>query len=707
VMTIGRLAASSGIGGIPTPAGLASSEASRWRTDYAAVLGMMDRAQQLFTRASDFSPNAPGTPLQQHTNVDNYSLYVNDSWKIKPSLTLSLGINWGVQLPPYESTGEQTMAVDHSTGKVVNFDDYIAQRKNAALAGQIFNPQIDYVPIKRTGRKYPYDPDWTNFSPRVAIAWNPSFDSGLLGDVFGNRKTVVRGGYSRVYDRVNGVGIVMIPALGIGFGNNLQCKGPIVSGGGVSCAGTGGANPSNSFRIGTDGTVIPIPPLANIPSGQPLIPGGSTAPYNSPFETLDFRIDPKRKIGYAHTFNLTVQRELKGNMLLEVGYVGNYAQRLYQGYAMNQVPYMYTLGGQTFANAFSNIANALRAGKAAASIGNQPFLEALGATSGTACGGSCTQFFIKKFGDGLSGFTDADVLDFWEGLPIPNFGGADGTQVTDAYIIGSHGHSNYNAGFLSLRKQTSAGLTFNFNYTFSHAFDQIGQNQESLNETSDAFNLDRDYGSAQFDRRHAFTTLVTYDLPFGSGKRFSSGSWFDRVIGGWNVAGVWTYGSGLPIDVYNSASCQEWGQGSVFGNCSGLISIDGKKFHASPHYNVVDPKTGKVFNSAFADSGAVVADFRVPDLGTDGRNGRAFIRSFGRWNVDFGISKTTKITERISTRFDCQMTNAFNHPLLQGTGGTTSTDMPVDFGGSTTSFGAINQQYNAPRFIQFGLRLDF
>lgn len=711
VMTIGRNASSSGIT-IPASAQPPTCSATiltncldpgaiaRWRNDYAAVLGMMDRAQQLLTRASDFSPNAAGTPLQQHTVVDNYSLYVTDSWKIKPSLTLSLGLNWGVQLPPYESSGEQTMVVDNSTGKVINFDNYIATRRAQALAGQIYNPDLAYVPIKQTGRKYPYDPDWTNFSPRVALAWNPSFDNGLLGSVFGNRKTVVRTGYSRVYDRVNGVGIVMIPALGIGFGNNVQCKGPINTAEGASCTKTGGANPSTSFRIGTDGTVVPMPSLASIPPGNPLVPGFVNGA-NSPYETLDFRIDPKRKIGFAHTFNLTVQRELHGNMVLEVGYVGNYAQRLYQGYALQQVPYMYTLGGQSFAKAFSNVANALRGGALPGAIPNQNFFEALGPATGSACtpssttGNSCTQFFINNFGDGLSGFTNSNVLDFWEGLPIN--GGSDTNQVLDSYIIGSHGRSNYNAGFLSLRKQTSSGLTFNFNYTFSHAFDQTGQNQESLNEASDAFNLDRDYGSAIFDRRHAFTTLVTYDLPFGRG-RFSSNNVANKIIGGWNVAGVWTFGSGLPVDVYNSNSCQEWGQGAFFGNCSGMISISGKVYHASPH-------SGET--NAFADPSAVQADFRVPDIGTDGRNGRGFIRSYNRWNVDFGVSKTTKITERVSTRFDCQMTNVFNHPMLLGTGGFYSSDMAVDVGGPASAFGAINSQYNSPRFIQFGLRFDF
>lgn len=711
VFTIGRLSSGSHVNGIPFPAGFSGS-ASRWRTDYASILGIMERAQQLFTRKADFSPNTVGTPLQQNTVVDSYSLYVSDSWRVKPSLTLTLGLNWGVQLPPYESSGEQTMVVDDSTGKVVDFDQFIKTRETQALAGQLYNPQLDYVPIKQTGRKYPYDPDWSNYSPRVSFAWNPSYSSGLLGDLLGNRKSVLRGGYSRVFDRINGVGIVMIPALGVGFGNNLRCVGPHRTATGIAC---GTSDPTNAFRFGTspgyDGTTVPIPSLAAIPSGQPLIPGT-----NSPYETLDFRINPKRKIGYADTFDLTYQRELRGGMLLEVGYVGNYAKKLYQGYAAQAVPYMYTLGGQTFAKAWSNVAQALIKNLPAVNAGtfntttipNQPFFEALGPANGLACtpgsatGNSCTQFFLNNFGDGLAGFTTFNYTDFWEGTDpagnaFVNNGGLDFNQVLDSYIIGSNGRSNYNAGFFSLHKRTTVGLTFNFNYTFSHAFDQIGQNQESLNEASDAFNLNRDYGSASFDRRHTVVALATYDLPFGRG-RFSTSNWANKVIGGWNVAGVWVFATGLPLDVNNATnSCQEIGQGAFFGNCSAYFPLNSQYEKGSVHNN-----NGVL--TAYSNATAIQNDplggfsfFTPPDPAIYGRTGRGYFRGLNRWNIDFGVSKTTKITERVSTRFDCQMTNVFNHVMFS--------DPNTDIGSG--NFGALNTQYNAPRFIQFALRFDF
>jgi hypothetical protein len=303
----------------------------------------------------------------------------------------------------------------------------------------------------------------------------------------------------------------------------------------------------------------------------------------------------------------------------------------------------------------------------------------------------------NAFADDLSGFQAFNLTDFWEQY-LPNTGGPDSNQVLDSYIIGSHGRSNYNAGFVSLRKTTSAGLTFNFNYTYSHAFDQIGQNQESLNEASDAFNLDRDYGSAQFDRRHAFTALLTYDLPFGGGQRFSSGSGVvNKIIGGWNVAGVWSFATGLPLDVFNGSSCEEFGQGVYFGNCSAYFPVGGKYQSASVHNNAGQLTAYSNTNDVLNDPQGGFSFFTPPDLTIYGRTGRGYLRSLNRWNVDFGVSKTTKITERVSTRFDCQMTNVFNHVMFS--------DPNVDI--SSGNFGLLRTQYNQPRFIQFGLRLDF
>ena len=108
--------------------------------------------------------------------------------------------------------------------------------------------------------KYPYNPFYKSFSPRVAAAWNPSFDNGLLGSVFGQNKTVIRGGYSILYGRLNGVDLVLVPLLGTGLIQAVQCVSPLANG---SCGGPGGATPGTAWRIGPtaggfNGLVAPL-----------------------------------------------------------------------------------------------------------------------------------------------------------------------------------------------------------------------------------------------------------------------------------------------------------------------------------------------------------------------------------------------------------------------------------------------------------------
>src|SRR3989454_9958354 len=101
-------------------------------------------------------------------------------------------------------------------GNPIRMDVYLAQRQQAALAAQVYNPILGFalVPIVAGGgRKYPFDPFYKGFSPRVSAAWNPHFSSGILGSVFGNGKTVIGGGYWRIYCRRNGVNLVLLPLL--------------------------------------------------------------------------------------------------------------------------------------------------------------------------------------------------------------------------------------------------------------------------------------------------------------------------------------------------------------------------------------------------------------------------------------------------------------------------------------------------------------
>ena len=695
---------------------LPSGNATNWARAYISALGLVDSATQVLTRDGNLKPQAPFTSITQKEHVNSYEIYFGDTWRLKPSLTVSYGLTWGVQMPPYDTQGKTTMMVDVSSGQVISADQLLNAKKLAGLSGNVVNPTLGYAPINSVGRKYPYDPDYTNFGPRLSAAWNPSFDGGLLNTLFGNRKTVLRGGWSRVFDRVNGVGVVLTPALGIGFGDLSVCTTPNRSG----VCGSGG-NPNNNFRIGVDGNHISVPTLPVV-NGGVIIPGqgGDIAPSlapNSIFENRDFRIDPRRQVGSSDVFDVTVQRELPGKMVLEVGYVGRKSRDLYGNIELNHIPYMFTPKGvnQSFAQAFDAVAAQLQAG---APVTPQPWFEAMMKPS--FCGGPnlCTSAAVNADNGGFWASHGAGAV--WSELETNFVTGAmtaAHTQVKSMDWTMSNTSANYNAAFVTLRSRAYHGLTADFNYTFSHALDNYGITQECTSAVTDAFDLHRNYGPSLFDRRHTFNLLVNYELPFGKGKGLANGPLGDKVFGGWSVSGVYVMGTGLPEMVWDDSACStEFGSSSANGVDVGMLPIKAGTINMSRHNNpTLTCPGGTGSNSCsgvpnmFQNPDAVINNFRYPTF-NDRTLGFGALRGPLRWNVDLAVAKTTRLTERVSIRFDAQFVNAFNHPMWGGTGfGSSSqfSNQPSADLGTPAAIGVPNQQFNTPRYIQMGLRFDF
>jgi len=748
------------IGGIPIPASVKSSDKSTYRRAYISALGMVDSATQVLTRAGDLSPQPAGTTITQKENVNAYELYFGDTWRLTPSLTLSYGLTWGVQMPPHDPTGKTAMMIDVSTGKPIDAKSYIAAKEKAALNGDVFNPTVGYVPIKSLGRKYSFDPDYTNFGPRLAFAWNPGSD-GPLGGLLGNKKTVLRGGWSRAFERKNGVGLVLTPALGIGFGDLSVCTAPDTTG---ACSGF--SNPSTAFRIGIDGNHITVPPLPAV-SGGVIIPGQGSpsglqpANANSVFESRDFRLDPKYTTGGSDSIDFSIQRELPGKMILEVGYVGRWSRDLYGNIDLNSIPYMFTPKGtnQSFATAFDKVATQLQAGTLPVMLNaaktalipnpkfqTQPALEAmLGGTGSAFCSGAPSVW--GSSGTGVAGaltctqaaawFDQLNGNPFWPShgagalwtLLEPNFSTGlmtlANSQVGSLDWSGSFTYANYHAGFVTVRSRAYRGLTFDANYTYSHSLDNFGITQECTGAIPDAYDHHRSYGPSLFDRRHTFNLLVNYELPFGKGKSMANGAFADRVLGGWSVSGIYVAASGLPDMVYDSNACfSEFGSTPSNGNSVGLIPTGSGTFNETRVNNPTPSQNGygtgsgpggvpNMFQNVDAlacvsvlQCSTVSGAFRYPTF-ADKTLGFGRVRGPMRWNVDLAVSKQTRITERVSTRFDVQFVNAFNHVMFGSGGDSYFSNQPgMDLSGPG-AFGVPSNQFNSPRYIQMGLRFDF
>jgi len=169
-----------------------------------------------------------------------------------------------------------------------------------------------------------------------------------------------------------------------------------------------------------------------------------------------------------------------------------------------------------------------------------------------------------------------------------------------------------------------------------------------------------------------------------------------------------------------TGSCDEFGQGNVAW-CSGMVPLQGVNVGSisrSAHYGVnatngvgtdgnscAAPKICGSGVNLFADPSAVYNMFRPAVLGIDGRaNDLGPLYGQHRWNLDFSIAKTTKITERVGTTFYAQFFNALNHMQFNDPGQYGSGGLNLQ---SPTSFGVLDSQFGNPRKIELGLRVSF
>jgi hypothetical protein len=608
---------------------------------------------------STFQPVSghPIADLETHTH--SLYFYAQDSWRMKPSLTLTYGLAWGVQTPYTENHGRGAVLVDASTNKPVDAIQVLATKKADALKGINFNPTYGYVPYGALGLKGMWNTDWTDLAPRASIAWSPSADSGLLGKLFGNGKTVIRAGYALVYDRYSGGTVTHLPGQP-GF-NVLPSSSPTCDASGppiANCTPSAGSDAALSvFRVGFDGA-IPVPAATPIPpptATSPFVPDVGQA------GNIVFTYNPNFKIGQNHMVDFSIQRELPGNMILEIGYIGRLGRRLPGPYALNADPYMFTdpASGQSFAQANDCIAQTLRGlSTSLAKLGSfacqggstgildQPWFEhelppGWGATpqSQGGCGVagmSNTQCIVMQQGANFVQGNIGGVFGVFKAIANANCGpsgqfgngtpgsGAQGlaqfqqcsfynTQENDLQQRTSTDFSNYHALAVTLRNRGWHGLVYDLNYTFARSLDQGGRTQGFINGFDDSFNPNAMYGPSYFDRTHVFNGTFNYNLPFGQGHRLSAGNGLNRVIGGWSMTGIFRANSGLPLVVAESGFA--YGGGLVTTNNVDMIRTGHNFTTGLFHNNTGSTATGSCANYASAMGGSTTIGGNSSTLG--------------------------------------------------------------------------------------------
>lgn len=648
---------------------------------FAFLLGRVGNIATNFNFDPSGLASNPGTGKIRDFRYNEFEYYVQDNWKIRSDLTINLGLRYQYYPAPYEANGFQA-------ANDVNLDELFAIRQANGLAGiggDAAEPFLTYSLIgkKNNGRPY-YTTDKNNFAPRIGFAYNPSFNGGIMGAIFGDRKTVIRGGASKVYERVSGALTFIGDQVSYLFD-------------GSQTTAFGDIDPVQSLLNDPRFTSINTLPIQNVPPvvsnpNTPFVSNG--VPFGNAQGQTNYAIDQNFKTPFSYQYSFGIQRELPGNFLVDVSYVGRKGRKLFtQADAAQIVDFKDPASGQFLLAALNGVQSELLANVDPFEVSSQPFLEnqigaALGAPCASVFGVTCSQVVGGFLGTLVRRGDASDTVQALvaNGLLANNIG-LSGQFSTNAYVT-NLGKSDYDGFLFSLQKRFSQGYQFDFNYTFSHSKD----NNSSVANTvfggliCDLRNPDLCRGPSDFDIRHLINVNGIWELPIGRGKYFGGNmnGFLDAVFGGFSLSGIYTYRSGLPF----SATTGSFPVGFVLDSPAVLTGDN----------SVV---SGAINNTGsnvqfFGDATAAKNAFRNPRNGEIGN--RNVLRGPSFWNLDLGLQKNFKLpweNTRLQIRADAF--NVFNHNAF---------GLP-DANINSPTFGRITTTASAPRELQFAVRFDF
>jgi hypothetical protein len=688
------------------PNGVANSN---WDGYFLGFLGLINGDQSVFNYGKTGSVFAHGTGERRDYRYYNYEAYAQDSWKIRSDLTITYGVRYQYDSVPYETNGLEATAAN------TDLSQQLATRVANGLAGvatPASTPLLTYtLSGKANGGSAPslYGGDKLNFSPRLAIAWNPSFRGGLLGDVFGERKTVIRVGGGMIYDQTAVSAINFLQDQGSYLFGNVNA---VTFGTGAGTAGAIASDPRFT-AINSLPFTLSAPPFQN-----PLTPftsgsGSSLQVFGGPSGTFNYTIDPHFHTPYSNTVSVGLQRELPGGFQLELDYYGRFGRRLFSLADGGQVVnFIDPQSKQGLVGAIAALELAQRQGVNPAAVPTQAFFEnQIAGNTGLSCSqlnglfglpySSCTALVYAQNGVSLQQGNLAGVAFFLanQGLVAPNVGFP--AQFTINTYVSNKAWSSYNGMLVSLRKRLSHNLQWDFNYTFSHSIDNgsliANNNGNGFNAASivtcDATDLSACRGNSEFDATHQISSNFVYDLPIGRGQFVgrNASRWLDEAIGGWQVSGIVTWRTGLAFPVQSGVGTTSFAAGA-----DALAIFNGDQRAIAPGIHT-DAANNNVIQF-FANPTAALAAFS-PVTGQQIGN-RDILRGPRFSDTDLGVAKNFPLyREKYRLVFRADAFNVFNHPNFA---------LP-NSNINSPSFGQITALagQEVSRVMQFSLRFQF
>ncbi len=674
----------------PGRAGVSSTDLTLLLSSINNLLGIPARLQQTFI--GDLNSDA-FLPFQKDGKVtiqdvkqilNQYNVYAQDEWKVRQNLTLNYGVRWEINPAPSTDGGRTYVPGSPIAGTAGPATPVVGQPG-----------PVTFVKAERWFKNN--NPG--AIGPRLGVAWSPEFKGGLLGAIFGKgSRSVIRAGYGIAFDPLSSFQVTAVsgrvPGLVVTCSSTLTNTAPF----NTTTNGCTPAQNGQNLRLG-DGFPIETAPPSLKPSSflTPPLQLYTNAPTLTTF-------DPNMKLPTVHQWSLSVQRELPWELVGQASYVGRRGLRLLRSYDINQIngdpilPSFLILRSNVLAgcNADGTGCPANVTGRAVPIVANGQV------TALTINAAAARTEILRNEAGAIAERIENNTL----ALKLrPN------QQFNRITYLDAAGNSYYHGLQLVLRRRFGHGLGANVTYTFAKSIDDgsvdpvgaasgggLSTTTSRAPVDSRSFNLER--ARSDFDRTHVFNLAAVWDLPVGKGEKFGGNlpSALNSILGNWSLNAIYTATSGEPFSVTSGART------SNNSHVSRAVIVKPVKAELQEIAGV----TGPVL---FADKSA----FAAPEPGQNGGPRNAFVAP-GFWNVDLGVIKTFRLTERFRLDFRTEIFNAFNHANF---------DNPRDASSGSPSilssvFGqtccaavappgtqAIIQTGESARVIQFALKLKF
>jgi hypothetical protein len=655
---------------------------------FGDALGLVDSLSVTYNYGKTGQVLPVGTPTKYDFITRNYEGYVQDVWKARKNLTLTFGVRYQFDSPPYEASGLQV-------GSTPGINQYFAAREAAQAAGIPGNqlPDGDRVTFSlngpQNGKSSWFKADKNNFAPRVSVAYAPTSN------------TSIRAGAAIAYDQ---------------YGNDLV----------ANAASLGAAGLSTQLGFPTSYNFTTSPRLSGELPSLPTAPAGGfpfTLPDVTAIAGTLYGIDPSLVAPYSYLFNFTVSHQFKNNFSLDVSYIGRLSHKLL-AQADTFSPLIYfkdNKSGMTWVQADTQLRALYNNGNGVTpdAVQSNPslvpknaFVENMFPTLANYYfpGSASANYFYGIYGD--NGGSDLDNLHALDRAGAPN--GC--FTVTGCYTFfapqGSSNptwmnaaHSAYHGMAVSFRHTLSHGMAFDLNYTWSHSIDNSSSPADNSGQfggdIQNAFMPNQGRASSDFDIRHQFNADILYHLPFGQGQRFlgSAHGWLNQVIGGWEISSLIRLQTGLPTIIQGDEvfPTNYWENAIAVPN--GPAPTTGVFFDESGNPNL------------FKNTSAI-GSYQDEWPGQSGT--RAIVRLPGMKNVDLSVSKTFHLPwEGHTLQFRAEAYNAFNFVnFTYGALNTSTTNQYSTTGNdnlsltSPTTFGEFTST-TEPRVLQLSLHYSF